>query len=258
MKKFIVIAIAVCMALDLSAWGRLGHDAIAYIAECNLTPKAKKIISDYLDGRSIVYYSSWMDDVRTTPQYGFTTSWHVAYVDEAGEPYMGRNFKEGEYKGDALLELTRLVDKLRNYKELDDSTVVAGIKMIVHLTGDMHCPGHVKYPGVKGFSVKFGGSNVSYHSVWDDGFIGSIHKWSYMEYNHQLGNLDRKQVAKITAGTPVDWERQNAADCRVIYEWASPGAELGSEFRLAAWPLADSQIQKAGYRLAKLLNGIFR
>ena len=43
------------------AWGQKGHDVVAYIAECNLTPKAKKTIEKYI-GTSIVHYASWMDE----------------------------------------------------------------------------------------------------------------------------------------------------------------------------------------------------
>ena len=46
-----------CYCGTAFGWGKSGHDAIAYIAECNLTPKAKKNIEKYLDGRSIVYYA---------------------------------------------------------------------------------------------------------------------------------------------------------------------------------------------------------
>ena len=56
----------------------------------------------------------------------------------------------------------------------------------------------------------------------------------------------------------MDWERENARNCKVIYDWAAPGAVLGDDFKLAAWSLADSQIQKAGYRLASVLNAIFK
>ena len=54
-----------------NAWsfGRVGHDAVAYIAECNLTPTAKATVEKYLDGKSIVYYASWMDNIRLTPEY---------------------------------------------------------------------------------------------------------------------------------------------------------------------------------------------
>ena len=50
-----------CYCGTAFGWGKSGHDAIAYIAECNLTPKARKNIEKYLDGRSIVYYAAWID-----------------------------------------------------------------------------------------------------------------------------------------------------------------------------------------------------
>ena len=244
-------------SVEMGAWGRIGHDAICHIAERNLTPKARKTIDGYLGNTSIVYWSSWMDEVRDWPEYRHTTKWHSAYVDESGEPCMGTNFKEGEYRGDAELELTRLIERMEDWKEMDDSTVAVGIKMMIHLVADMHCPGHVKYPGVKGFKVIYGGNEVTYHYVWDDAVLERVHKWGFMEYGHILGSLSRREVRSICSGTPVDWERENARDCRVVYDWARPGDVLGKEFNLKAKVLADRQIQKAGYRLAAVLNAIF-
>ena len=101
-------------SVEMGAWGRIGHDAICHIAERNLTPKARKTIDGYLGNTSIVYWSSWMDEVRDWPEYRHTTKWHSAYVDESGEPCMGTNFKEGEYRGDAVLELTRLIERMED------------------------------------------------------------------------------------------------------------------------------------------------
>ena len=65
MKKVLLLAAALLMLQvdTASAWGRTGHDAIAYIAECHLTPRARRVIERYL-GHSIVYDASWMDDWR--------------------------------------------------------------------------------------------------------------------------------------------------------------------------------------------------
>ncbi len=255
-KTILLLVVLICSGTGLSAFGPVGHDAIAYIAECNLTQGAKKEISRYLD-RSIVYYSSWMDDVRKSPEYAYTDGWHCAYVDNDGVPCLGKNFEEGAYKGDAVLELLNVMDRLENYRELDDASVTEAIKMIVHLVADMHCPGHVLYPGQKGFNVVYRGKKVSYHSIWDDGLITAVHKWNYMEYEHQLGNLTKKQAKSVSAGGPVEWEIENASSCKIIYEWAGPDDVLGNDFSEKAKALADSQIQKAGYRLAKVLNDIF-
>ena len=54
-KSFLLLAaMLLCCCGTAFGWGKSGHDAIAYIAECNLTPKARKNIEKYLDGRSIV------------------------------------------------------------------------------------------------------------------------------------------------------------------------------------------------------------
>ena len=37
------------------AWGQKGHDVVAYIAECNLTPEAAEKIDKILGGASMVY-----------------------------------------------------------------------------------------------------------------------------------------------------------------------------------------------------------
>ncbi|WP_368213102.1 S1/P1 nuclease [Alistipes onderdonkii] len=75
-KSFLLLAaMLLCYCGTAFGWGKSGHDAIAYIAECNLTPKARKNIEKYLDGRSIVYYASWMDVYRHTPAYKVTSGW---------------------------------------------------------------------------------------------------------------------------------------------------------------------------------------
>ena len=44
------------------AWGPKGHDVVAYIAECNLTPEAAEKIDKILGGASMVYWANWLDE----------------------------------------------------------------------------------------------------------------------------------------------------------------------------------------------------
>lgn len=141
-------------------WGRIGHDAVAYIAECNLSPKAQRIAEKYL-GHSIVYFSSWMDDYRRSPGYEHTTYWHMAPVDER----MYYTDEVRSSRGDAVCELENAIGLLKNYRQLDDSTVAANLRYVIHLVGDMHCPAHVDYPGVElWYDVSFNGKKRSYHT----------------------------------------------------------------------------------------------
>ena len=60
MKRKITYILSILVLLNgisAFAWGPKGHDVVAAIAEQNLTKKAKKRISELLDGKSIVYYS---------------------------------------------------------------------------------------------------------------------------------------------------------------------------------------------------------
>ena len=69
MKKTLLLAFAaLCFVQSALAWGKSGHDAVAYIAETHLTKRAKAVIERYL-GHSIVYDASWMDDYRAEPGY---------------------------------------------------------------------------------------------------------------------------------------------------------------------------------------------
>ena len=63
MKKIFAAALVLLVVpFSSSAWDKLGHDVSAMIAWENMTSKAKKNISKYLEGHDdIVYYASWMD-----------------------------------------------------------------------------------------------------------------------------------------------------------------------------------------------------
>ena len=155
MKKSLLLLGGALVLFSNSAfgWGKMGHDAIAYIAECNLTPKAKKTIEKIL-GHSIVYYATRMDEWRAEPGYEHTSAWHTASVDK-NLVYAPRP------KGDVIFALEDAIAKLQDYKQQDDSTVVMSLRCIIHFVGDMHCPVHVKYANQKSYNVYLNGDKIA-------------------------------------------------------------------------------------------------
>lgn len=253
MIRAVVLTIAVGLATEMYGWGGVGHDAVAYIAECNLSAKAKKRVERYL-GHSIVYYASWMDRYRRSPGYEHTTYWHMAAVDKD----MRYTDEVRSPRGDAVCELENAIATLRDYRHADDSTVAANLRYVIHLVGDMHCPCHVEFPDTElWYEVIFNGKKRMYHSVWDSGIIEAQHRWYYTEWQQQLDRCSKKEKREIMAGTPRDWFHETAVDCRGIYEMAPPGSELGRDFINETAPLVERQILKAGYRLAKVLDDLF-
>ena len=195
-----------------------------------------------------------MDLYRHTPAYKVTSGWHGDMVDADGK-YVPNA------KGDAVQCIEEAIAKLKDYRSLDDSTVLVSIKYLVHLVGDMHCPVHVKYPWYKNFKFDLNGRPCEFHSFWDSGVLDLNHRWGYVEYRHQLDRLTKKEIRAVTAGTPRDWLEESARDCRVIYEWTKPGQKFtkteARDLLNTVHPFAEEQILKAGYRLAAVLNQLF-
>lgn len=247
------LLVALCSVQTMFAWGRTGHDTVAAIAERHLTPKAKAGIEKYL-GHSIVYYASWMDHYRHTPEYKYTTTWHSGAVDAN----LKSTTEARKKNGDCVTEIENAIARLKDCKKLDSDAVSLNLKFIIHLAGDMHCPVHILYPDIKmKFNVKLKGKQMSYHKVWDSGMLANAHAWSYTEYRDQLDRFSAKEREAMSAGTPADWFHESAVDCKVIYDWAKPGDDLGQDFVNKAHGLAEMQLVKAGYRLARTLNELF-
>jgi hypothetical protein len=253
MKKINLLTLTVVLcafAQSAGAWGSNHHDAIAYIAEQHLTPKAKKNIARYLD-HSIVYYSWTMDKLRNTDEYSNVE--HVYYVDDelnhTGSP------KEG--KTDCVTELKLAIERLSDYRTLSDSLVRLNLNYIIHITGDMHCPSHVKYPGVKSGRANFGGREISYHAMWDSGVLANLHEWGFVEWGYAMDSYSEKEFAEISSGNPDTWLVESAIDCRVIYDWQRDDETYDRQFVFDTHKLPEQQLVKAAYRLAAILNGLF-
>lgn len=258
MKRFLIAVVAGFIFCTSSfGFGHECHDIITILAERHLDSSVKKKIEKYFNGHSIMYYSTWMDDWRHTPQYKFTDTWHAFAVDEDLK-YFARP------QGDAVQAIKNAVDTLKNYKNLPDSTVAVNLKYIIHCVADMHCPSHIAFKGRKyNYWVKFCAGtykpavDIKIHSVWDYMAFLSCRKWSATEYVDELDLLSKDEIRKVSAGTPEEWAADNVKRCLVQFDLSHPGDTLGQDFVNAAIPLIEIQMQYAGYRLAKVLNSLF-
>lgn len=263
MKRFlslVLLAAALCAAQPSYGWGQMGHDVVAAVAERHLTPKAKKHLNEILGGRSIVYYSSWLDNVQNSPYwrdgYDVTKTWHYANVDEG---YTFETMPRNE-RGDVVSAVEMLSAALRSADELPDSTKVDYTRMLVHLVGDMHCPmhaGHLTDLGGNRVKVKWFGSQTNLHSVWDSKLIESAHKWSYTEWVEQIDRSTAARQRTIADGQPAEWFAETVAICDGIYASTTPESNLSYQYIYDYAPVAERQLLNAGYRLARLLNEIF-
>ena len=268
MKKFataLMCATLLLSSISAFGWGQKGHDVVAAIAEQHLTKKAKKALDELLDGKSIVYFSSWMDSIQNSPYwengYNQTKTWHYGNVDK-GLTYqtMAKN-----PAGDVVTGLEFLTKELtENFDNLTDSMKVDYVKMIIHMVGDLHCPmhaGRLSDRGGNGMKVRWFGQNTNLHSVWDSKMIDSARKWSYTEWVEQLDRTDKKFKKSVMRGTYEEWFHDTVTYAASIYDYVEgieqENPNLSYQFVYDFSDLLENRLLIGGYRLAYVLNTIF-
>lgn len=263
-QKLQIIALALVAILGVQsakAWGTFGHGAIAYIAEQKLTPTAKSEVRRYLQ-HTLPFYASWMDHWRAVPPFHPTDAWHGFSATADGDV----NWEKG--KGKAMGELHNIMDAMGNgkYKNLPDSLVRHHLLILVHSVPDMHCPVHVgfsrkDFPEYK-YSIRSKGKPVKMHGFWDNSPAYTRKGWSYEKYASVVDNVTPKQVKRIVKkGNFGYWGRDIVQQAHRAYTITTADKEvtkLTKEEKAEVLALSDEMAIKAAYRLAYVLNEIFK
>lgn len=255
MKRLLFGILALVISSDAFGWGQKGHDVVAYIAECHLTPDAAAKVYEVLDGHSPVYYANWLDNASHTPEYAYTKTWHYANIDKG---YTFDTMPRCE-TGDVVQAVEDIVAALKSHS-LDAAAESLYLKMLIHLVGDMHCPmhaGHLSDLGGNTVPVMFFSKPTKLHTVWDTDLVEAAHKWSYTEWRQQIDRLSDEAAAETIAGTPRDWFCQTAETCTDIYAATPSGTKISYDYIARYAPVVEQQLLRGGRRLAKLLNDIY-
>src|SRR4051812_25363044 len=91
---------------------------------------------------SIEEASTWMDEVRSQPQYKFTAPWH--YVDFP----VGTSYQPTD-EPNVVNALTHAINALQKSNALAPDSVRFYLLVLMHLTGDIHQPLHTAMQQIK-------------------------------------------------------------------------------------------------------------
>ena len=252
----IAAAALIAFSADALAWGQKGHDTTCAIAEKHLTAKARRQISEILDGKSIVYWANWLDNASHTPEYAYSKTWHYKNID-ANETY--ETAAECP-TGDVVKAIQAQIDALKS-GTLNKEAEATALKMLVHLVGDLHCPmhmGHRSDAGGNRWQIQYFREGTNLHSIWDSKLIESAHNWTYSEWVSQIDRADRKTQKEICEGTLDTWGKETYEICTLIYDETPVGTKVMYD-EVAHWtPVIEQQLLRGGLRLASILNDIFK
>ena len=92
--------------------------------------------------------------------------------------------------------------------------------------------------------------------------IQSARTWSYSEWVENLDRTNRKYKKSVMSGTYEEWFMQTVEEAAKLYDYVENTGEivpvLSYQFVYDFSPLLEEQLLNAGYRLAHVLNEIFR
>ena len=246
-----------CGFLPAYGWGPEGHSLVARIATAELTPAAQAKVAELLGpGQTLASIASWADQVRR--ERANTGPWH--YIDiPIDKPHM--DMARDCPKGDCVVQQ---IAAQRIILAEPAATAVQrkeALMFIVHFVGDMHQPLHCSDNQDKGGNdvhVVLFDRPGNLHSAWDSGLLSRMGKED--DLFPALLEDARKHRKKWSKGTVADWaEQSHKAAQKIVYGKLPPEPKgtpepLGASYEAAADPLIRTQIEKAGDRLARVLN----
>lgn len=263
MKKLFYLAVLAVLLLpaDLMAWGMTGHRIVAQIAQDNVKPSTRKKMDKLLGNMPIAYWANWPDFVKSdkTGKYDHTHTWH--YVNTPA------NMSKGDFityikgiKEDNVYSAIQQLEGVIADKNTTDEAKREALIFLVHLVGDAHQPMHA------GRAEDLGGNRVpvlwfsdktNLHSVWDGKLIDYM-KYSYTEYASLLEIMTDDEKKAIKNGTLEDWLFECHEVANELYDSVKPEDKLMFDYAYKYVPITEMQLQRAGLRLAVILDQIFK
>lgn len=251
MKKSLLSFLLVGLVFTAFGWGATGHRAIGLVADQHLNKKAKLAIQRILQGQPLAMTGSWMDEIRSDSLYDYAETWHYVTIED-NETYEQSKKKP---KGDIIEALERIIGELKS-KKLSAKDEAERLKMLVHLLGDIHQPLHVGRNDQGGNSIKvtWFGNNSNLHRVWDSDMIDGS-KLSYTELANALPKADAVKIKSLQSHSIRQIALESTMFRPQIYAYGD--GKLGYDYNYKNFNTVLDQIQKAGIRLAGVLNQIY-
>jgi hypothetical protein len=135
------------------------------------------------------------------------------------------------------------------------------LMFVIHFVGDMHQPLHSSNHGDRGGNevhIVFHGQPGNLHGLWDGGLLARMGKED--DLFARLSAASARRRKKFAKGSVSDWaEQAHKLAQQMVYGRlpnAAPDAALaiGADYERRADAVIELQIERAGARLAAVLN----
>ena len=263
MKKIVIAALALLFAVNSAeAYNTFAHQSIAALADRYLTDNAKTEVKAILK-TDIVKASTWLNTLRKNPEYAATKEWHYTTLNAEGKSTtMDEN--------DGVVVLEKAIGVLRNRANESDSLVQASLRTVIHLVADLHCLSHIRIEGVeatKGFTYvtwneltgkRSKNGKGSWFRLWESHFSNRYTIFTPDYYADDVDIFAKEKKSEYEKGTPRFWVENGGEDVLRALEHFNNGEPVPAQVTNSHEYNHTRCMAKAAYRLAALLNDIFK
>jgi hypothetical protein len=284
--------VTLAMTVPVWCWGNEGHRAVALVAQAQLSVPAKAQIQSLI-GTALPAIATCADEVRAhernpqeftlspaclhvfpTPQPTGTANWHFINLD-VGKPDLSDAAMDQLCHDDCVVAKILSFQSVLASKVTPASSRMQALAFLVHFVGDVHQPLHaaernkdaggnlvtVGFPTTDGPTGPL--SEETLHAVWDTAVIQRISRDETALVAAIAAQIAAARKEKVPAqlGPWVHvWSRQSEALARVsAYQDRGVNIptsqhDLSLEYEKAAAGVIETQIARAGFRLATLIN----
>ena len=248
-----------------------GHMLVARIAWDKMTPAARAAVADLASDPN-----NPSTGIPTTEKDNDQFTGAV-WMDDIKPAVKELHFVDTPFNGDGALPtgpssvtfVTENIELLKSASASRDQKAEA-LRMTLHLMGDTHQPLHNCDNGDHGGNnFKLDGKN-NLHGFWDTGG----NQWNNLkrplnqQSSQQLADMAAKVeqqfpeaalAEKVRDLNPADWSHEGWELAHTtVYEGVTPGKAPSPEYVARAQKTMNEEAALAGYRLASIVNSIFR
>ncbi|WP_017444909.1 S1/P1 nuclease [Gayadomonas joobiniege] len=254
-KLSLVLTVSICLlSTELQAYGKLGHQLVAELAEEYLTTASKQQIKHLLGRESLAQAATYLDRMRDHPSPFWqkkAARWHYVTANHHYLPSQAPKW------GDAYTAYQNYYQQLANRK-LSTKTRRLALYFVVHLVADMHQPLHVGNGQDKGgntIALWFQGKRTNLHRIWDSQLLYAKKVRRSQWLNDLKIIIKKNNLQKWQQTDPLVWLQESIQLRKTIYPTTRT---IEHPYIKKHLPAAERRLAQAGVRLAAVLNLIFK
>ena len=262
--RLVFSLLLLCLPARAQAWGDEGHEIVALIADHYLLPEVRAQVglllatdeSRLTGDRGIAAESTWADRFRE--HHLDTQDWHYVDIEiDNSRPSRG--------------QLVTKIDQFRAalaYPATSPAERLMALQFLLHLVGDLHQPLHAAdnhdHGGNELWVIAPGKRRGNLHHYWDNVFVRNLGDSPQAISQQLIASVTPDDRAEAAPGTPLSWAMESFALARGEAYGQLPPEEpngvhlLDEEYVRAATLTVRHQLQRAGLRLAQVLNEALR